>query len=158
METLQNELFNLPEWSQFVRVTVRLTAAVLLGGALGFERQRGGKAAGLRTHMLVALGTALFAVVPMEAGMPLGDFSRVIQGIAAGVGFLGAGTILKRQDSEQIKGLTTAAGLWLTAAVGMAVGSGWIWVPVVAVVLALLILRVFTTVEDWMDNGNGSNG
>lgn len=157
MEILQSEIFIFPDSAQFLRVATRLTVAAVLGGVLGFERQRGGKSAGLRTHMLVALGSALFAVVPIEAGMPLPDLSRVIQGIAAGVGFLGAGTILKRKDSEEIKGLTTAAGLWLTAAAGMAVGFGWIWIPVLGVVLGLLILSVLGWVEGWIGVANGSN-
>ena len=142
-----SEIFDLPDWSQFIRVAVRLIAAAAFGGLLGFERQREGKAAGLRTHMLVALGSALFTVAPMEAGMQLTDLSRVFQGIAAGIGFIGAGAILKRKDQQEIQGLTTAAGLWLTAAVGMATGAGLLWIPILGVVLALLILSALVYVE-----------
>ena len=122
MDALRTELFDLPDLAHLVRVFVRLTAAVGLGGLLGYEREREGKAAGFRTHMLVALGAALFTVGPLEAGMGSGDLSRVFQGIVTGIGFIGAGTILKRTDEQQNQGLTTAANLWLTAAVGMAIG------------------------------------
>ena len=94
------------------------------GGLLGFQRERVGKEAGLRTHMLAALGTAFFVMIPYQAGMPLADLSRVLQGVITGMGFLGAGTILKRPEEEHIEGLTTAVGLWLTAAVGCAAGMG----------------------------------
>jgi putative Mg2+ transporter-C (MgtC) family protein len=141
MDTLNQELFGgLQDASHFVRVLVRLTVAVFLGGLIGLERQYDGKRAGLRTHMLVALGAALFTLVPLEGGMRVSDLSRVIQGVATGIGFLGAGTILKLSDQHEIKGLNSAASIWLTAATGMAVGAGWIWPAVLGVVLALLIL------------------
>src|SRR6266851_1835629 len=89
--------------------------------------------AGLRTHMLVALGAALFTLIPQEAKMETADISRVIQGIAAGIGFLGAGTILKLGEEHRIQGLTSAASVWLTAAAGTAVGAGWLWPAVVGV-------------------------
>jgi putative Mg2+ transporter-C (MgtC) family protein len=140
MDVFRDGLFSLPEWNQFIRVGIRLLVAALLGGLLGFEREREGKAAGLRTHMLVSLGAALFTVASLEAGMMVSDLSRVFQGIATGVGFLGAGTILKLTGQQEIKGLTTAAGIWLTAAVGMAAGSGFLWIPILGVVIALIIL------------------
>ena len=142
-----NDVFNLPDWPQFLNVTVRLVVAAVLGGLLGFEREREGKPAGLRTHMLVALGAALFTIAPLAAGMNIEDASRVIQGVAAGVGFLGAGTILKAREQQEIHGLTTAAGVWLTAAVGISVGMGQVWIPAVAVVLALIILSALVYVE-----------
>src|SRR4028119_1203730 len=90
----------LPDTAQMVRVALRLVTAMLLGAMVGFERERAGKPAGLRTHMLVALGAALFVLVPLEAGQGLsdltrGDLTRVIQGIATGIGFIGTGAILK---------------------------------------------------------------
>ncbi|HET7157674.1 MAG TPA: MgtC/SapB family protein, partial [Burkholderiales bacterium] len=96
----------LPDADQFVRVLIRMTAAALLGAVVGFERERAGKAAGLRTHMLVSLGTALFVIASLEAGMSVGDLSRVIQGLTTGIGFIGAGAILKLADKQDIKGLT----------------------------------------------------
>src|SRR5688572_31193834 len=108
-----NDLFDLPGWTELFRVTIRLVVAVILGGLLGLQREREGKAAGLRTHMLVALGAALFTIAPLEAGMSFENLSRVVQGIATGIGFLGAGTILKGREQHEIQGLTTAAGVWL---------------------------------------------
>lgn len=81
-----------------------------VGGVPGAERESAGKPAGLRTHRLVSLGAALFVLFPSEAGMTTADLSRVIHGVATGMGFIGAGAILKRMDSEEIQGLTTAAG------------------------------------------------
>src|SRR5262245_52138855 len=109
---------DVPDAGHALQVAAQLALAATLGGVLGYERQRLGKAAGTRTHMLVALGAALFALVAVESGMSASDLSRVIQGIVAGVGFLGAGTILKVGAHEEVHGLTTAAGLWFTAAVG----------------------------------------
>ena len=143
-----NDVFNLPDWSEFLKITVRLVVAAVLGGLLGFEREREGKPAGLRTHMLVALGAALFTIAPLAAGMNIEDASRVVQGVATGVGFLGAGTILKAREQQEIHGLTTAAGVWLTAAVGISVGMGPVWIPAVAVVLALIILSALVYVEN----------
>jgi putative Mg2+ transporter-C (MgtC) family protein len=151
MDRFHNEIFNLPEWSQLIRVSARLLIAAFLGGWIGFERQREHKAAGLRTHILVAMGAALFAIAPLEAGMTIADAGRVFQGIATGIGFIGAGTILKLTEQQEIKGLTTAAGLWLTAAIGMAVGSGLLWIPVLATLFAFVILSVLAHVERWME-------
>ncbi len=104
---------------EVARVSTRLLVAAALGGLLGYERELKRKAAGLRTHMLVALGAALFVLVPLQAGVPKEDVSRVMQGIVTGIGFLGAGTILKGSSVEDVKGLTTAAGIWLTAALAL---------------------------------------
>src|SRR5688572_12565623 len=143
MDSLHFELlFDVPDWAQMIRVTVRLLFAVMLGGLIGFERQRERKAAGLRTHMLVCLGAALFTLAPLEAGMSIADLSRVYQGIATGIGFIGAGTILKLTKEHEIVGLTTAASIWLTAAVGMAVGSGRLWLPILGAALAYIVLSM----------------
>ena len=137
---MQDALFAAPDAAQLARVALRLSAAVLLGGLLGYERERAGKAAGLRTHSLVALGSALFVVAALEAGMSVADAGRVIQGIVAGIGFLGAGAILKREDQELVTGLTTAASIWFTAAVGTAVGAGSLWPALLGTVLAWVVL------------------
>jgi putative Mg2+ transporter-C (MgtC) family protein len=92
--------------------------------------------------MLVALGSAVFVLIPYQAGMSLADLSRVLQGVIAGIGFLGAGTIIKQREPEQIYGLTTAAGLWLTAAVGIAAGMGREASAVLGTVLAFIILSL----------------
>jgi putative Mg2+ transporter-C (MgtC) family protein len=136
------DLFLWPDGPQMVRVVARVAVAALLGALLGWERERAGKAAGLRTHMLVALGAALFVLFPAEAGMDIADLSRVIQGVATGIGFIGAGTILKRPESEQVEGLTTAASIWLTGAIGMSVGAGQLWLSVICAISAWVILYV----------------
>jgi putative Mg2+ transporter-C (MgtC) family protein len=142
-----------PDLFRLALLTARLSVAAVLGGLLGLERAHRGKAAGVRTHMLVALGAALFTLAPLEAGMELEGLSRVIQGVAAGIGFIGAGTILKRADEREIQGLTTAASLWLTAAVGMAVGAGRLWLPLIAVLLAFFILHGPSAVERLRQRG-----
>lgn len=134
------DIFHVPDGPQMARVVVRVIVAALLGALLGWERERAGKAAGLRTHMLVALGAALFVLFPAEAGMNIADLSRVIQGVATGIGFIGAGTILKRVESEHVEGLTTAASIWLTGAIGMSVGAGQLWLSVLCAVSAWVIL------------------
>jgi putative Mg2+ transporter-C (MgtC) family protein len=142
-----DDLFHVPDIGQMLRVVLRLLLAAVLGGLLGAERQRAGKAAGLRTHMLVALGAAVFVLFPTEVGMEMADLSRVIQGVATGIGFIGAGTILKRKDQEEIQGLTTAANIWLTAAVGLAVGAGQLWLPIACTLCAFVILSVVARYE-----------
>ncbi|MDH0744953.1 MgtC/SapB family protein [Pseudomonas sp. GD03842] len=153
VDTLQSEFSDITDASQLTRVTVRLTIAALLGGVLGFEREHKGKAAGVRTHMLVSMGAALFVLVPQLAGADDAALSRVAQGIVAGIGFLGAGTILKGQklDTAQVKGLTTAAGLWMTAAIGMAAGMGRELTAVLSTVLGLGILSLVPMVTDRLD-------
>lgn len=138
---------SLPDIAHLADVALRLAAAAVLGGCVGAERERVGKAAGLRTHMIVALGAAMFVLAPAEAGLAQGDTSRIIQGIAAGMGFIGAGTILKRADRQEIHGLTTAAGLWLTASIGVAAAVGPLWLPALCVVGALLILFALGAIE-----------
>ena len=157
MEPWNTEIFDLPPVEQFIRVSMRLIVASVLGGILGLEREKEGKPAGLRTHMLVSLGAALFTVAPLEAGMSIGDASRVFQGIAAGIGFLGAGTILKLTGEEEIKGLTTAAGLWLTAAIGMAVGAGHLWIPILGVAIAFVILAGVRVLEGRMNRARNKS-
>lgn len=126
----------------------RLVLAALLGGAIGVERESLRKPAGLRTHMLVALGAALTAATALDLRMLAADFSRVIQGIVTGIGFVGAGAILKGgRASRRVEGLTTAAGLWLTGAVGIAAGTGRTFLALSAVVLALVILLALGRLE-----------
>ena len=138
--TIQNEFSDLPDAAEVTRLCVRLLVAISLGAVLGYERERSGAAAGFRTHMLVALGSALFVIVPLQAGTDITDMSRVLQGVIAGIGFLGAGAILKSSDDQQVRGLTTAASIWLTAAVGIAAGLGRATTAVVSTLFALLIL------------------
>jgi putative Mg2+ transporter-C (MgtC) family protein len=149
---LTSDLFALPPLDEIVNVVVRLVLAATLAGILGMERESQGKAAGLRTHMLVALGAALFVLVVTPFGEP-GDVSRVIQGVAAGIGFIGAGSILKHVDRDKVTGLTTAASIWMTAAIGVAAGLGTIWFSVIATAIAWIILDIVERFGHRPENG-----
>ncbi|MDH1105489.1 MgtC/SapB family protein [Pseudomonas otitidis] len=142
LETLAEEFADLEDPARATRVVLRLFLAALLGGLLGFEREQHGKAAGVRTHMLVALGAALFVLVPQMAGAEHDAMSRVIQGLTAGIGFLCAGTILKRDRMDEVKGLTTAAGLWSTTAIGVTVGLGFEATALLAALVIVAILNL----------------
>src|SRR5688572_4436740 len=133
---------SLPSAQETVRVIVRLMAALLAGGIIGLQREISGKAAGLRTHMLVCAGTTLFVLAAVGTGMQHDAMSRVIQGLVTGIGFLGAGAILKVESSSQIKGLTTAAGIWMTAALGIAIGVGQLGTAAIGAVFAWFVLAV----------------
>lgn len=156
METFiwQELTAGLPDTRELARVTIRLLAAMLLGAIVGVEREAKGKPAGLKTHMLVALGSALFVVVPLELGMPLGEVARIAQGVAMGVGFIGAGAILKLTEAREIQGLTTAATIWMTAAVGMTVGLGGLGIGALSVALAWVILAIIGLIERRLDLAN----
>ncbi len=140
--TIRQEFSDIPSAAELTRTCLRLFMAVLLGGIVGMERESAGASAGFRTHMMVALGAALFVLVPLQVGTPIDDMGRVLQGIIAGVGFLGAGAIIKMSQSQDIKGLTTAASIWLTAAVGIAAGMGRETTAVISTMFALFILLV----------------
>ncbi len=118
---------------------LKLTVAVVIGGLVGIEREAYHKPAGVRTHMLVCLGAALFIIVSVSA-FPDGDPVRVVAGIVTGIGFLGAGTIFKSKDT--IRGLTTAASLWAVAGIGLAVGAGLYILTIIAAVLVLIVLQL----------------
>jgi putative Mg2+ transporter-C (MgtC) family protein len=139
-DTIVAEFSDLNDLRELTVVIVRLLAAALLGGLLGFEREQRGKPAGLRTHMLVCMGAALFVLIPQRAGISDEEMSRVIQGVIAGIGFLCAGAIIKGSDEQHLSGLTTAAGIWLTAAIGVAVGLGRLQAAMLCAVLAWMVL------------------
>lgn len=148
MNTLLEELTGgIPDWTQFQRVVIRLVAAIVAGAIIGLQRQRAGKSAGLRTHMLVALGSALFVLEGERATMSMSDLSRVIQGLATGIGFIGAGAILKESAERRIEGLATASGIWMTAAAGAAAGLGRVGLALLSVVLAWVILAFVGAIE-----------
>lgn len=136
-----------PDVHQLVRITVRLLAALFIGTAIGLQRELTHKPAGLRTHMLVGLGTALFLVSAAESGMSSDSLSHIVQGLATGIGFLGGGAILKLTNEREIHGLTTAAGIWMTAAASAAAGIGQIAVALIGTLLGLLVLVVFHRIE-----------
>jgi putative Mg2+ transporter-C (MgtC) family protein len=144
----------LPDTRELVRVTLRLLAAMLLGAIVGLERESRGKPAGVRTYMLVALASALFVIVPLELGMPLAEVARIVQGVATGIGFIGAGAILKLSKDREIQGLTTAAAIWMTAAVGMTVGLGGLGIGALSVMLAWVILAIVGRITKYLDLTN----
>lgn len=134
-------LLNHESFKQFTTDLLRLIIAVLLGGSLGIERQLRGHWAGIRTHMMVSLGAAIFTIAAITtAPNDLHDVTRVIQGIAAGIGFLGAGTILKLSNEVKIKGLTTASSIWLAAALGTVAGMGEYALAAAAGLIAIVVL------------------
>lgn len=156
--TVLSEFSDIPDAAQVTRITLRLVIAAALGGLLGYEREQKGKAAGLRTHMLVALGAALFVLVPQQAGASVADLTRVLQGLVAGVGFLGAGAIIRGNQQTDTKGLTTAASIWLTAAIGLAAGMGRESTAVLSTLLALIILYLIPKAEQLFEKREAPKG
>jgi putative Mg2+ transporter-C (MgtC) family protein len=125
----------------------RLALAAILGAVVGWQRERVHSNAGLRTHILVCLGSAFFVLASVQSGQTSADISRVIQGIVAGIGFLGAGTILKMTDRLEVHGLTTAASIWLTAAIGVGAGLGHLWLPVLGAAFGWIVLGPVGRIE-----------
>ena len=140
-------IFQWPSLHVLLLSVSRLGLATVLGALLGYQRERVHSTAGLRTHILVCLGSAFFVLASVEAGQTSADISRVIQGIVAGIGFLGAGTILKVSDRLQVHGLTTAASIWLTAAIGAGAGLGHLWLPVLGAVIGWIVLGPVGQIE-----------
>ncbi|ARU00264.1 MgtC/SapB family protein [Yoonia vestfoldensis] len=143
--TIMAEFGDLPDIAAITVITLRLLTAAALGGVLGYDRERKARSAGVRTHMLVAVGAALFVIGPIQAGMPIEQVSRVLQGIVQGIGFLGAGAIIVRRSRHEVEGLTTAASIWATAGIGVIVGLGLEATAILttAVVLAILVVMPF---------------
>lgn len=132
---------------EVMRSLLRLIFAITCGAVIGYERERMGKAAGLRTHILVAAGSGLAVLVADEADIGPDGLSRVIQGLVTGIGFLGAGAILKRRASTDILGLTTAAGIWMTSVTGIAAGLGRFGTALAATALAWCVLSLLHRLE-----------
>ncbi|MEO8011694.1 MAG: MgtC/SapB family protein [Dokdonella sp.] len=137
--------------AELTRLSVRLLMAALLGAILGFEREQQGKAAGVRTHMLVSVGSAIFVLIPLQIGVQPAELTRVIQGMVTGVGFIGAGMILKSEHESRVHGLTTAAGLWMTSAIGMTAGLGQETSALLCTVLALIVFATVPRVLKLVD-------
>lgn len=133
-------IFEFTNWDVSLAVILRLALAAALGLILGVGRERLRKTAGMRTHMLVCVGSAAFILGPILCGLSVEGYSRVIQGITQGIGFLGAGTIIKLSEKSEVKGLTTAASTWLTAGIGVACGLGQFWLAVGCAALAWIVL------------------
>ena len=129
------EFINFPE----IELVVRLILAFFLSGFVGFEREATHKPAGLRTHILVGLGSTLITILSLNA-FPGSDSARVAASIIVGIGFLGAGTIIKTK--QKVIGLTTAASLWITASIGMATGAGFYLIAIITTILSYLVLKL----------------
>lgn len=155
--------------NEWLEISARLLLAALIGGACGWEREKVGRAAGLRTYMMVAIGSAGFTMAGIEllGGTGSGgananyDPTRVLAGIVTGIGFLGAGTII--QTGGKVTGLTTAAGLWTVAAAGAACGAGAYRLAVVLAVFTVVVLAALKVVEHrWIsskpDSGQKADG
>jgi len=164
--TVAREFSDVPDVATITRITVRLLLAALLGGILGYERELKRRSAGIRTHMLVAVGAALFVVGPLQSGMPIEDMSRVVQGIVQGVGFLGAGAIIVRARQHLVEGLTTAANIWATAGIGVIAGLGLEATAVLSAAIVLIILaavpfvapKPFPPDEETVEQGSERDG
>ena len=139
---------NIPDSRQLTLILIRLLGSAVCGAAVGFEREHAGKKAGLRTHMLVATGTTVFVLAGLGNGMGHDAMSRVIQGIITGIGFVGAGSILKREEDKKIEGVTTSAAIWMAAAIGVACGLGGLGLALIATALSLIVLRI----TFWFEN------
>jgi len=129
--------------SPSLEMILRFLLAVALGAGIGYQRERAGKAAGVRTHILVSSGAALFTLVSIYGfSGAVVDISRVAAGVVVGIGFIGAGVILRGQREEEVAGLTTAATIWITAAIGLAAGAGMYLVSVIvtAIIIGVLLL------------------
>jgi putative Mg2+ transporter-C (MgtC) family protein len=148
MERMLDEITrSLPDLAHLMTIVGRLTVALIIGAGIGLQRQLTHKSAGVRTHMLVALGTALLLVSATDAGLASSDVSRIVQGIITGIGFLGGGAILKLTDQQEIRGLTTAAGIWLTAAASAAAGLGQTVAALIGLAFALIVLVVMARID-----------
>jgi putative Mg2+ transporter-C (MgtC) family protein len=147
VSTLASEFSDLVDPAGLTQLVTRIVLATVLAAVVGYERERRGSSAGLRTHMMVGLAVSLLVVASEQSGMDRENVSRVIQGVFAGIGFLGAGAIIKQDASDQVRGLTTAATLWATAAIATAAGLGREGTAIIATLLALVILSVLLRLE-----------
>ncbi|MEM8829850.1 MAG: MgtC/SapB family protein [Cyanobacteria bacterium P01_G01_bin.19] len=149
--------FYLPSIHELLDIVFRLICAALAGAVIGWEREAKEKPVGLRTHMLVSLGAAIFVLVPIlngDVAKSPDALSRTIQGVATGVGFLGAGEILHishpqvgKAGKHRIRGLTSAAAIWISAALGIAAGCGLWYLSAIAALLSLIVLRILKRLE-----------
>jgi putative Mg2+ transporter-C (MgtC) family protein len=150
VETFWSQWLGVQSADEILHMLVKLLVGMGAGALIGTQRQHSGKPAGLRTHVLVALGTTTFVVAAIDMGHDA--LSRVIQGIAAGIGFLGAGNIIKHPAQPEIIGLTTAASIWMAAGVGIAAGLGEFALAVLGALLTWFTLTVLLRLERHIDS------
>jgi putative Mg2+ transporter-C (MgtC) family protein len=148
MNILWEELTaGLTDHDHLLRILVRLFAAILLGGLIGLQRVAARKPSGLRAHSLVCVGTTVVLLSGSATGFSLEGTSRVVQGIMIGIGFIGAGSILKLSEDHLVAGLTASTRIWTTAAVGIAIGLGQLGIALITTVLVILVLALFRVLE-----------
>ena len=132
----------------------KLVLAILVGGAIGAEREYRSKSAGFRTLTLICLGATIFTIFSQIIG-GCGNPDRIASNIVTGIGFVGAGVIFKANASQsKANGITTAAMIWVTASLGVAIGAGYHWIAIIACILILLVLFIFSLLEGWIDRIN----
>ena len=152
MNILWEELTaGLTNHDHLLRVFVRLFAAILLGGLIGLQRVATRKPSGLRAHSLACVGTTVVLLSCSATGFSLDGTSRAVQGIMIGVGFIGAGSILKLSEDHLVSGLTASTRIWTTAAVGIAIGLGQLGIALITTVLVILVLAVFRVFEQGIE-------
>jgi putative Mg2+ transporter-C (MgtC) family protein len=134
-------------------IIFKLILAVIIGGALGAEREYRSKSAGFRTLTMICAGATIFTILSQIIG-GAGNPDRIASNIVTGIGFVGAGVIFKGDGTSKVNGITTAAMIWVTAALGMTIGAGYLWIAVIGAVLILLVLFIFALLEDWIDRVN----
>ncbi len=144
-----------PSADEAGRYILRMLFAAAAGATVGLQRESSGKPAGLRTHMLVALGTASIVISAVQLAYPADAMSRVLGGVSTGIGFIGAGTILKRARAGEVIGLTTAAGLWMTAALGVAAGLGQYFIVMLGALVTVLVLAGVQRIEQHIGSDAG---
>jgi putative Mg2+ transporter-C (MgtC) family protein len=151
MNVLWEELTaGLGNQDQVLRVMIRLCTAILCGAFIGLQKVRATKPSGLRTHTMVCLGTTLVLLSCSSAGISREAIATVVQGIVIGIGFVGAGSILKSSEEHLIHGLTASVRLWTTATIGIAIGLGRVGIGVIATILIVLLLNAISTLEGRM--------
>jgi putative Mg2+ transporter-C (MgtC) family protein len=123
-------------------ISLRLLLAAALGAIIGYQRERANKPAGLRTHILISVGSALFTIVSIFGFSGVVDPSRVAAGVVTGIGFIGAGVIFRGMRGDHVMGLTTAASVWITAAIGLAAGVGMYLIATIVAAIAVLVLMI----------------
>ena len=134
-------------------IVIRLVLAAIIGGTLGAEREYRSKSAGFRTLTMICIGATIFTIFSQIVGGP-GNPDRIASNIVTGIGFVGAGVIFKSDSFGKVNGITTAAMIWVTAALGMAIGAGYLWVAAIAAALTLTVLFIFALLEGWIDRVN----
>jgi putative Mg2+ transporter-C (MgtC) family protein len=134
-------------------IIIKLILSVIIGGALGAEREYRSKSAGFRTLTMICVGATIFTIFSQIIG-GAGNPDRIASNIVTGIGFVGAGVIFKGDGTSKVNGITTAAMIWVTAALGMTIGAGYLWIAGIGAVVILLVLFIFALLEDWIDRVN----